>query len=110
MCEPASPVRTTSRRRVGDAGPSAAAFNGSATAGGGGRVYGGGAGPAPGSGGDGPAVAVVAAAAGFPVHVSCMAISGGVIATAAGDAWICSLVVYIICTSYFLSRVIALFS
>lgn len=75
MCEPASPQRTTTRRRVGDAGSAATTvFNGSVAAGGG-------AGHA---GGGGAAVAVVAAA-GFPVHVSCMAISGGVIATAAGD-------------------------
>eukprot|EP00903_Cladosiphon_okamuranus_P020520 g18837.t1 len=67
VCEPASPMRTTTRRRVGDAGPAAAAFNGSA------------------AGGSAVAVAAAAAAAaGFPVHVSCMAINGGVIATAAG--------------------------
>ncbi|CAM9291264.1 unnamed protein product [Ectocarpus sp. 6 AP-2014] len=70
VSEPSSPTRTASRRRVGEA-----------TATGGGRDQGhGGA-----RGEEGPAGGgAVAVAAGFPVHISCMAINGAVIATAAG--------------------------
>ena len=100
VCEPVAATtagggahegRTANRRRVGDsdvfplgaagaAGEGGGGFGGGGGGGGGGRAEGagGGAGGAGGGGGGG-------GAAGFPVHVSCMAISGGAMATAAGE-------------------------
>ncbi|CAM9818720.1 unnamed protein product [Scytosiphon promiscuus] len=91
VCEPPSPARNggdggrsgahdrriTSRRRVGEVA-TAAVSSGTAASSARGRGYmaGGGAG----WGGGGSAVW-----AGFPVHVSCMAIGGGIIAAAAGS-------------------------
>ncbi|CAM9376347.1 unnamed protein product, partial [Ectocarpus sp. 13 AM-2016] len=70
VSEPSSPRRTACRRRVGEA---------TTTDGGHGQGHGGAHGE------EGPAGGgTVAVAAGFPVHISCMAIDGAVIATAAG--------------------------
>lgn len=68
--------RMANRRRMGDSDASQAGAAGGAGAGGGG--FGGGGEEGVGAGGGG-------GAAGFPVHVSCMAISGGAMATAAGE-------------------------
>ena len=62
--------RTVNRRRVGDLDASASVTGATGATGAGGGGGGGGG---------------VGGAAGFPVHVSCMAISGGAMATAAGE-------------------------
>lgn len=94
VCEPPSPARniahggrpgahdrrTTTRRRVGEIVTAATTSSGTAASTARGRGHGAGVGGVAGLEGGG-----VAVGAGFPVHVSCMAISGGIIAAAAGE-------------------------